>query len=70
MMAKGKHWSWISIARDVPTFFEYKREGLLSYGGWLKTWLRPRTYIADLYWNEPAMMNNLILRRLLKRKKA
>lgn len=57
---------WVSLSRDITTFFEYKREGLLSTCQWIKSLFGKITY-GDLYWDEPKIIYNIFIKRLLKK---
>ena len=43
---------WVSLRRDVPTAFDYAREGLLRAPDWVRT-VWPPTLVNDLPWSDP-----------------
>lgn len=63
---KKINWYWISLSRDITTFFEYKREKLIGWKGWIKSFVG-KVYFEDLYFNEPSVMYNIYLKRILRK---
>lgn len=59
---------WLSLTRDLAVIRLYRNEGLITICAWLKSFLK-LPYIADLYLNEPKMMYNLYVNKLLRRVK-
>ena len=63
---ENKEYFWLSFSRDITTFFDYKREGLITWREWIKRFLG-KVYFADLYWDEPKVMFELYINRIIKR---
>ncbi len=55
-----EEWRWISVKRDVRALLEYRREGLLTLGSWLRSLRRP-IVVADLSLRDwPLTLHSLV----------
>ncbi len=63
------HHSWVSLERDLPAFFEYKREGLVTFRSWLSSLSGPIlwTDVSLKDWRVTWFVVQRLLRGAMKR---
>jgi len=66
LIPNNKQYRWISVTRDFATFLEYRRENLITNWGWIKS-LFGNVHYADIYFNEPKLMQTLYIKKILKK---
>jgi D-aspartate ligase len=57
---------WLSISRDISVIGQYRKEGLLTWRQWICCFFR-KNYIADLYMDEPRMMYQIYINRIIRK---
>jgi len=64
----NKNYRWISVTRDFATFLEYRQENLITTWEWIRS-LFGNVHYADIYLTEPKLMNNLYIRKIIRKLK-
>ncbi len=57
---------WLSLSRDIPVIAQYIKEGLITWRQWFRCFFR-NNYIADLYIDEPKMMYQIYINRIIRK---
>jgi D-aspartate ligase len=60
VVAKGGSWRWVSFHRDIRAFFEYRKEGLVTFITWLRSLRKPIVW-ADPRWDDWKMSLVLLI---------